>query len=597
MSVPRLFFALLHQRFTGTLVLAQPPPQMGSRTIWFRGGMPVFTDWVVPSEVLGQVLVTQRMIDEGQLLQALEAMAAQGGLLGQHLLAHGALDPARLYEGLRVQCTRKLVQLFMLRAGQGMITVDDGTRLEPGLLPVNVLGLILAGVGACYDQARVEGEMGPAVAAPVRVTSALTRYRSHFRFRPGDEPALQALAAGTTLEQLATLPGCSAQRGAQLIYTLWACQMLRTGVAAGSAPSGPQPVVVRPNAPARPTPAPVAPRPAPAPAPAAPAPAAPRAAPQPRVAPAAPSPSPPPPPSPSPPPAPAAPKPSPVTASPGRPERKRKQTLDDASSPDDPDDPFVQELRALESKIEEGVHAFGLFGVPLTATKKDIRRAWGDLSRKFHPDALKSQGREGLHERVNDVFAALSEAQQLLNDADQRAKLKEAIESGEHDAGKGGKDATATARAVFQSELLAKEADKLLRANRFDRALARYREASTYNADEPDLKAAMAWCEYQVSPKQANDATEANTRLRAIIEDAPNIPRAHYFLGFVLVDQGNPAVAIETFRRAAQLDQRLIDAERQARALEVRLGRTPKSSGSPPKSAKRSGFKGLFGKK
>src|SRR5690349_3082060 len=43
----RLAFALLHQRFTGTLQLDQPEPG-GSRTIWISGGMPVFTDWVSP---------------------------------------------------------------------------------------------------------------------------------------------------------------------------------------------------------------------------------------------------------------------------------------------------------------------------------------------------------------------------------------------------------------------------------------------------------------------------------------------------------------------------------------------------------------------
>ena len=252
---------------------------------------------------------------------------------------------------------------------------------------------------------------------------------------------------------------------------------------------------------------------------------------------------------------------------------------------------------ALEKKVDENAHAFRLFNVPLSAGKKEIRRAWGDLSRKFHPDALKAEGREGLRDRVNRVFAALSEAQQLLNDADERAKLRDAVESGEHDAVKGGKDATATARAVFQSELVAKDGDKLLRANRFDRALAQYREAATYNPDEPDLQAAIAWCEYQVSDKDSNAAAKARNTLSAIIEDSPNIARAHYFLGFVLVDQSSPAVAIETFRKAARLDPRLIDAERQARALEVKIGRTPPPVSRAPAKPKRSGLKGLFGKK
>lgn len=596
-SVPRLLFALLHQRFSGTLVVAQPPPQAGSRTLWFRGGMPVYTDWVVPSEVLGQVLVTHRMIDEGQLLRALEAMAAQGGLLGQHLLAHSALDSSRLFEGLRVQCTRKLTHAFMLRGGEGVLHVGDDPRLELGLLPVNVLGLILTGVRATYDEARVAAEMGPALQAPVRVTSALSRYCSHFHFRPDDEPALQALAAGTQLAQLSALPGWSVRRAAQLIYVLWACQMLRTGTSAEAAPSGPQPAVSRPGAGSSSHPGVAGSSPS-SPGVAASSPSRPGVASSspshPGVAGSAPSGA-----GSSAPAAGRASAPGSDSAAPGR-DRPRKPTLVDTSAPDDPDDPFIADLRAIEAKLGEHVHAFELFGVPLDATKKDVRRAWGDLSRKFHPDALRAQGREALHDRVSKVFAALSEAQQVLNDAEQRAELKHAVESGEHEATKGGKDATATARAVFQSELLAREADKLLRASRFDRALARYREASSLNADEPDLRAAITWCEFQVSPQADEDAVRARKELLAVIDEAPNIARAHYFLGFVLIAQGQPAVAIETFRRAAQLDPRLIDAERQARALEVRMGRTPPaiaSSSRTPSKPKRSGLKGLFGKK
>src|SRR5688500_5648537 len=47
---PRLFFALLHQRYTGVLQLQQPAPHEGRRAIWVSGGMPVFTDWIAPED-------------------------------------------------------------------------------------------------------------------------------------------------------------------------------------------------------------------------------------------------------------------------------------------------------------------------------------------------------------------------------------------------------------------------------------------------------------------------------------------------------------------------------------------------------------------
>lgn len=558
-SVPRLLFALLHQRFTGTVVVEQPPPYVGARSVWLRGGMPVLTDWVAPGEVLGQVLVGQGLVDPGQLHLALEAMSRAGGLLGSHLLAMGAIDRPRLLEGLRQQCTRKLVHLFGLGRGEVVITVGEVPGLELDLLPVNVLALVLAGVGVTYDETRVEAEMGPALHAPLRATGALARYRSHFLFRPADEPVLATLEAGTELRALAGLPGVGLRRAAQLVYTLWACQMLRTGAAAEAA-----------TAPA--TAAPVARASAPTPVPAAPA-AAVRAS-VPTPVPAAPA---------------AASAPEPAAVS-----RPRKDTPADVEAPAAAaagDDAFVAELEALEAKVAEGVHAFALFGIELTAGKREVRGAWADLSRRFHPDALASQGRDHLRDRVSKVFAALSEAQQVLNDAEQRDRLRVAIEKGEHESRKDGQDATARAHAVFQSELLAKEGDKLLRANRFDRALERFREAARYDAEEPDLQAAIGWCEYQLSPKAPADAARVQAALAQVIEQAPRIARAHYFLGFVLADQGRTNAAVHAFRTASQLDPRLIDAERQARAIELRTG----SGSQAQAAAKRSSFKGLFG--
>lgn len=568
-SLARLLFALLHQRFSGTVMIEQPVPHAGPRTVWFRGGMPVFTDWVVPTEVLGQILIAQRVIGEPELLRGLEAMAAQGGLLGRHLIAMGLLDRPRLLDGLRVQCSRKLGQIFSLREGAAVVTLGSDS-LEPDLLPINVLGLIQAGVGAVYDEARVESEMGPALRAPVQATAALSRYRSHFRFRPTDEAALAGLVRGTRVEELAGLPGLSTRRGAQLIYTLWACQMLRTGgsipAAGGSAEISAAPAA---TASARP-PAPVA----------APAHVAASAAPRPPLAGPAPA--------------------SPDAGGPSLPSAAAADPaeLDEVlqAAATEGDDAFIEQLEALEAKIASGAHAFELFDLPLTASKRDVRRAWGDLSRRFHPDALRSQGRTTLNDRVNEVFAALSEANQVLADAEQRASLKEAIAKGEHEVSPDGKDATAKAHAVFQSELLAKEADKLLRATKFERALERYREAASYNPDEPDIKAAITWCEFQVAGRSPQQALLANDELSAIIEEWPNVARAHYFLGFVLAARGNPQGAISSFSRAVQIDPRLIDAERQARALRVKhAAATPVASSTS--KGRRGGLRGLLGRK
>ena len=57
----------------------------------------------------------------------------------------------------------------------------------------------------------------------------------------------------------------------------------------------------------------------------------------------------------------------------------------------------------------------------------------------------------------------------------------------------------------------------------------------------------------------------------------------------MLADVGRTTAAIEAFRTAAKLDPRLIDAERQARALKLRT-----APPEPPPS-RLGGLKGFFG--
>lgn len=556
--MPRLLFALLHKRFTGTMQLDQPDPA-GQRTVWFIGGMPVFTDWVSASHALGEVLVSEHFIDAEQLALALRTMAKDGGLLGPVMVRLGILDEARLSTGLMRQARRKLIETFAMREGEALVTQGpfDGPTFEK----VNALELVSAGVAAHYDEARIATEMGSTLLGPLAGTEGLARYVAHFKFAANDKPLLDALGGATSFDSLARSPGFSRVRAAQLIYTLWACQMLRVGAAATAvatpAPTPGSPGAAAPDAArARPTPVPAAPdstrsRPTPVPSP----------APTRR---------------------------STRSMEPPSSSTNEVPVLDEvAQTPEQ----FIADLEALEAKLAKHAHAFDLLGIGLDAGKREIRRAFGDLSRRFHPDALQSRGLGVLRERVGSVFAALSEAQALLNDEAKREQLRDAISRGVT-VQQAGSDATAMARAAFESEVLAKDGDKFLKAGRWDRAQEFYTRALELTPDEPDLRAAAAFCAYNLSARTRNDAVQAERLLSAVLTAAPQIARVHYFKGLVLRDLGAIEPAFASLMRAVQLDPRLIDAERQARAL-----RGPRPAAAPAPAEKPKGLRGMFGKK
>ncbi|MCA9685836.1 MAG: hypothetical protein KC457_26910, partial [Myxococcales bacterium] len=458
-SFPRLLFALLRQRFTGTLTATQAEPP-GERTVWFRGGMPVFTDWSSSDDLLGELMLHEGIIDTLGHERGLAALRDSGGHLGEILLKQGLIDERQRTEALREQCSSKVAQIFAPDAlGSPAVTVtvvdhDKGKNDE--LAQVNVLALILRGVEEHYGEAQISLELGDDLEGDLAATPALARYERQFGFEPDDAPILGALGRGVTLQSMMG-PGVDRARALNIIYTLWCCQMLRVGddavqaiakgaTAAGAghqlgANLGPSPsksssrgrspkASASQTGPAQGAKAPPPPsagkssKPPPPPA------AKPAAPPAPKPA-AAPASKPPPPPAAKP----AAPKPDPAAEDPTLPA-------------------FMAQLAELETRIAAEANAFVLFGLEIDADRKQIREVWAELSKTFHPDALEGLGRGHLHDRVEPVFAALSEAYGILGNKDERAKLASALEAGGKNL-KAGDDAAVIVRNAFEAEIMA----------------------------------------------------------------------------------------------------------------------------------------------
>ena len=232
-GLPRLVFALLRQRFSGVVVLTQEDAgaASGQRTVWFQGGMPIFTDWVSPPDTLGQILVDTGQITGEERDRAVAAVSAAPAheRFGHYLVRRRLLTTAQLRKALRVQCARKLVHCFALRRGVVTVTPGEAGPIDEHTLgaQVNALELIFAGVSKHYDWPRVVAEMSPAAEVPLRLRSSLSRYRPHFHFSGADEALLAAFDPCATIAEVAARTGQPLERAAQVAHTLWACQMLK----------------------------------------------------------------------------------------------------------------------------------------------------------------------------------------------------------------------------------------------------------------------------------------------------------------------------------------------------------------------------------
>ena len=531
---------------------------------------------------LGELLRAAGVIDDVTLEQALKVQSSSKAMLGAVLLEQRKIDEALRSHMLREQCSRKLAQLFAAEAtnGSAIVTaVEHGKGNGDELAQINVLGLLLAGVDAHYDLARIQAEMGAAFQEEMVATPALPRYERQFGFVPRDVPILQALGRGVTYEGM-QVPGVDPLRAAKIVYTLWISQMLRLGddalqaiskgtTAAAAAQElgtsvGAQITSDKP----KPKPAPAKPEP-PKPA----ATAAPAAAPKP----------PPPPPAAKPAPKPAAAKPEP------EPEPEPDPAVSHAE--------FEERLAALEQLIAAEVHAFALFGIGLDSERIEVRAAWADLSKTFHPDALEGMGRPELRDRVEPVFAALSEAYGVLSDKDQRQKLREAIEAGGGSV-KASDDATTVVRNAFEAEMIAREADKLLRAKQWQRALELFERAHELSPADSDIEAALHYARFRAGPGEQGHALTAIKALETVITIQPVCARAYYVLALIQLGIEDMPAAKRNFAKAQELDPRNIDAERQLRAIKARERPAAAAAAAAKKEDAKKGFglRGLFKK-
>lgn len=107
----------------------------------------------------------------------------------------------------------------------------------------------------------------------------------------------------------------------------------------------------------------------------------------------------------------------------------------------------------------------------------------------------------------------------------------------------------------------------MVREGKLVRGLALLDEASALGEVGANVDIARAWCRLHTTPRGEGDLRRADGTLERLITANPEIAEGHYYRGFVLSGLGRSNEAIAAFRRALELDARLVDAERQLRAL------------------------------
>ncbi|MGF1469081.1 MAG: DnaJ domain-containing protein [Sandaracinaceae bacterium] len=223
---------------------------------------------------------------------------------------------------------------------------------------------------------------------------------------------------------------------------------------------------------------------------------------------------------------------------------------------------------------------FQMLGLSIRASEEDARKAYLQLVKRWHPDRVPPE-LVGLRPYVEAIFRYLTEAQEHLTNGAKRAAYVQAVESG------GGTPASdRRLNRIVQAAMEFRKVEVLIRRREWTKASHLLEEVLLLNENEPDYHAAQGWVLFQMKGTEPAVRPIILASLQRAIELNDRNDRAHFYLGTYLKQMGEEARALAHFEKAARLNSKNIDAQREVRLARMRglKGKGRRSSSDPGKS-------------
>jgi len=201
---------------------------------------------------------------------------------------------------------------------------------------------------------------------------------------------------------------------------------------------------------------------------------------------------------------------------------------------------------------------FDILGLPVDATRDEVKSAFLDLAKVFHPDRL-PRSLSGLATQATAVFDSLREAHDFLLDDARRAEHADAVAG--LASGRPLRDQAEAAEAFKAGEVALRRRDHAAAEAHYAESFRLYPKAQ--------VLAARAWAIY-MDPGRKADAGSARAMMVEALQMDPACDRAHYQLGVIARVEGDVDRAERHFREALRANPRHPEASQELRLIEMR---------------------------
>lgn len=219
-----------------------------------------------------------------------------------------------------------------------------------------------------------------------------------------------------------------------------------------------------------------------------------------------------------------------------------------------------EEIRSrLSAKLEElsALNHFQVLGVPPSATTEEIKRAYFNLARHYHPE--KFEGSEEAKRLTGEVYRLLTHAQEVLVSPGERGAYERSLHQTEPP--RSSHDTLAAENHFHRGEQLA-------RSGKFVAAVEALEEAVRLQPQEGPFRAWLGWSRFRANPDNPQALAQALASLEQAAHLSPHSEWSYLFTGLVHQALGRPDKALKSLKQAQACNPENPEVRRALKSLQ-----------------------------